>query len=276
MKHFSIIAIVLVIFLFSSLMASEVNTLVASKAQVESDKIIVPLELSNIQPMTALELPLQYSKGVTLTEVDFAGTRSENFDFKIANIDKEKSTVIIALIPMVYGGDKPDLEVGKGVIANLVFRIDDPAVQSIELTPTSTKNPDHSLMFLTSETGSEVKEVTPEIIGMTVALNGSEAVDAVLPTQFALMQNAPNPFNPTTVVAYDLPKPAHVRLEIFNVLGQRVRTLVDNNQPAGTQSVTWDGNDNSGASVASGIYFYRISAGDFNASWYPECNLGWQ
>jgi len=267
MKHFSIIAIVLVVFLFSSLMASEMNTLVASKAQVESNKIIIPLELKNIQPMTALELPLQYSKGVTLNEVVFEGTRSENFDFKIANIDKEKSTVVIALIPMVYGGDKPDLQAGEGTIANLVFQIDDPAVTSIELTPTSTKNPDHSVMFLTSDpSNNEVKEVTPEINGMTVALNGSAVVDAVLPTKFALMQNAPNPFNPTTNIAYDLPAPAHVRLEIFNVLGQRVRTLVDNNQPAGSQSVIWDGNDNSGTSVASGIYFYRISAGDFNAT----------
>lgn len=264
MKHFSIITVILVIFMFSSIMAAEVNTLAAAKVRVENDKLIVPIELKNVQPMAALDLPLKYSKGVTLEEVTFDGTRSENFDFKFANIDNANNQVIIGMIPMVYG-NKTDLEPGSGVVANLVFRIDNPSLESVELTPIVTRNPDHSLMYVYTE-GTELKSMEPELSGLVVALNGASTPESALPTKFALKQNAPNPFNPTTMVSYDLPKPTNVRLEIFNVLGQRVKTLVDGYQEAGSQSVMWDGTDRSGSSVASGIYFYRIQAGENSAT----------
>lgn len=264
MKHFSIITFVLLILLCSSIFAAEVNTIVASKVRAEADKVIVPLELKNVQTMSALDLPLTFSKGVTLEEVRFEGTRSADFDFKIGNIYNDKQMVIIGLIPMVYG-QKSDLAPGNGEIADLVFRIDDPAVKEITLTPTTTNDPDHSPMFVYVDEKGAVASMTPELSGFSVALTGAVAT-AALPTDFALKQNAPNPFNPTTSISYDLPKPAKVRLEIFNVLGQRVKTLVDNYQEAGTQSVIWDGRDNAGSSVASGIYFYRLSAGDFTAT----------
>ncbi len=80
-----------------------------------------------------------------------------------------------------------------------------------------------------------------------------------LPRDFNLRQNYPNPFNPTTVIAFDLPAGADVTLEIHNILGQRVRTLLaDTHLPAGTHTVEWDGNDGSGDKVASGVYFYSL------------------
>jgi hypothetical protein len=263
MKHFGIISAVLVLFLFSSLFASEVTTLSASKVRAAEEKIIVPLELKNVQPMTGLELPLKYSKGVTLEEVTFDGTRSADFDFKWAQIDDENNSVVIGLIPMVYG-EKPDMPTGEGKIAELVFRVTDPTIKAVELTPFSSSSPDHSLMYVTTNENGALQAVTLELSGFSVALSGSET-NGSLPTRFALLQNYPNPFNPSTIIAYDLPKPANVRLEIFNVLGQKVKTLFDGYQEAGSQSVTWDGRDNFGASVASGIYFYRLNAGSFNA-----------
>jgi hypothetical protein len=86
---------------------------------------------------------------------------------------------------------------------------------------------------------------------------------AGIPDRFELFQNYPNPFNPETQVRYDLPVSGHVKLSIFNVLGQRVRVLVDERQDAGHKSVIWDGRDNSGQEVASGIYFYKISAENY-------------
>ena len=77
---------------------------------------------------------------------------------------------------------------------------------------------------------------------------------------------APNPFNPTTRINYDLPKATHVNLTVFNVLGQTVTTLKDGFMEAGSHSITWNGTDNGGATVASGIYFYRIEADDFQAT----------
>ena len=80
----------------------------------------------------------------------------------------------------------------------------------------------------------------------------------LVPEQFALHYNYPNPFNPSTTIQFDLPKATHVELVVYNILGQRVATLVDRYYPAGWHSVTWDGRTSSGKEVASGIYLYRI------------------
>ena len=79
-----------------------------------------------------------------------------------------------------------------------------------------------------------------------------------LPQGFALGQNYPNPFNPSTIIPYQLATAAHVRLDVFNVLGQRVATLVDGEHLTGFHSVHWDATDRFGRSVASGVYLYRL------------------
>lgn len=86
---------------------------------------------------------------------------------------------------------------------------------------------------------------------------------AEIPEQFLLSQNYPNPFNPETTIKYQLPKLCDVKLKIFNMLGQQVIKLVDTKQPAGYYSIKWDSRDNFGGNVASGVYFYRLEAGDF-------------
>lgn len=84
------------------------------------------------------------------------------------------------------------------------------------------------------------------------------------PAEFALHANAPNPFNPITTIQYDVPAGgAPVSIMVFDVSGRRVRTLVDESRPAGQHRVTWDGRNSTGQSVASGVYFYRMSAGSF-------------
>ena len=87
-----------------------------------------------------------------------------------------------------------------------------------------------------------------------------------LPDQFNLDQNMPNPFNPSTVIGYNLPEAGLVRLAIYNLLGQEVRVLVNERRDAGSFSATWDGADALGRRVASGIYLYRIQAGSFSAT----------
>ncbi|UCE24742.1 MAG: T9SS type A sorting domain-containing protein, partial [Candidatus Zixiibacteriota bacterium] len=84
----------------------------------------------------------------------------------------------------------------------------------------------------------------------------------VLPRAVTLNQNYPNPFNPTTEMVYSLPQRSHVTLSVYNVLGRRVTTLVDTDQPAGTYRVRWDGTDDYGNHVATGIYLYRLQAGE--------------
>jgi hypothetical protein len=84
-----------------------------------------------------------------------------------------------------------------------------------------------------------------------------------LPKEFALHQNYPNPFNPTTEIRYDLPKNAFVQLKIYNSLGQLVRTLVNQDKPAGTYSVVWNGRSDNGSSLSSGVYITRMVAGSY-------------
>ena len=81
-----------------------------------------------------------------------------------------------------------------------------------------------------------------------------------LPTAFSLGQNYPNPFNPTTAIQYQLPSDSRVSVKIFDVAGNEVKTLVNENQNAGFKSVEWNSTNNNGHVVASGVYFYRLTA----------------
>jgi hypothetical protein len=85
-----------------------------------------------------------------------------------------------------------------------------------------------------------------------------ETQTEALPTQFALYHNQPNPFNPMTTIKYDLPQASYVKLVVYNVMGQKVTTLVDGMVEAGRHQVIWDAKD-----VSSGVYFYRINTGNF-------------
>jgi hypothetical protein len=95
------------------------------------------------------------------------------------------------------------------------------------------------------------------------ALRAGKAANAEIPIKFALDQNYPNPFNPNTLINYAIPKQSQVRLDVFNILGQKVITLVDKSEQPGFYSATWDGVNSEGKSTSSGIYFYKISAGDY-------------
>ena len=86
------------------------------------------------------------------------------------------------------------------------------------------------------------------------------------PSQYTLGQNYPNPFNPDTEIKYGLAAGGPVRLVIYNLLGQEVRTLVDGVQAAGYYQVLWDGRNQRGRTVGSGVYLYRITAGDYSES----------
>jgi len=83
--------------------------------------------------------------------------------------------------------------------------------------------------------------------------------EPVVPGKFALYQNVPNPFNPTTTIRYDVPAGGgHVSLMIYDVNGRLVRTLVDREDAPGEKTVNWDGKDDRGMAASSGVYFYRL------------------
>jgi hypothetical protein len=90
-----------------------------------------------------------------------------------------------------------------------------------------------------------------------------EVLPGTVPDRFVLSQNYPNPFNPQTHIIYQLPRAGRVTLTIYNVMGQAVRHLVNETRAAGEHAVTWQGLDDAGRPVASGIYFYQLTAGQF-------------
>jgi hypothetical protein len=120
-----------------------------------------------------------------------------------------------------------------------------------------------SILVNGQKTSSTVKwegSGTPIRIG---ALRSASGSDGQLPKNFGMSQNYPNPFNPSTTINYALPVAANVSIEIFNVAGQRVRTLVSGLVEAGNHSALWDGGDSFGHQVASGIYFYHLTASGY-------------
>ncbi len=94
-----------------------------------------------------------------------------------------------------------------------------------------------------------------------MAVLGIERVSAEIPSDFTLYQNYPNPFNPVTTIKFSVKKAGPVKLEVFTISGQKVATLIHNNLPAGTYTVTFDGSN-----LASGIYFYQLTAGNYRAT----------
>ena len=94
---------------------------------------------------------------------------------------------------------------------------------------------------------------------------GVEEIEIRAPRMYHLAQNHPNPFNPETTISYDIVKTGTVRLSIYALTGQLVRTLVDGERPAGSYFVTWDGTDDTGQGVASGVYLCRMETEEYRA-----------
>ena len=91
--------------------------------------------------------------------------------------------------------------------------------------------------------------------------------EAAMPETFALHQNLPNPFNPTTMIFYDVPEGGGpVTIRVYDVAGRLIRTLVDGVETSGGKRVMWNGRDNSGSRVATGVYFYRMTAPGFTST----------
>lgn len=163
----------------------------------------------------------------------------------------------------------PALVTGNTGALSFTASIDNPAIATVSIS-------NDTLIVTRKVSGTTTVRVTA-----TDAADGSritystsltvvtkvETIAGAMPTEFALEQNFPNPFNPSTMIRFALPKEAPVTLVIYNMLGVPVRTLINGEQlGAANHQVTWDGKDDAGMTVPSGMYLYRISAGSFQAA----------
>ena len=132
-------------------------------------------------------------------------------------------------------------------------------------TPPGCPSPSTPAKMLAARTLSCVLTPSCQPPQSPSSVPGDDELD--VPPVSALHQNVPNPFNPTTMIAFDLAQAGHVRLEVFDVSGRNVRVLVDKDLPAArNHRVVWDGFDAAGARTSSGVYFYRLVAGDLTAT----------
>ncbi|PKK83729.1 MAG: hypothetical protein CVT49_06835 [candidate division Zixibacteria bacterium HGW-Zixibacteria-1] len=158
----------------------------------------------------------------------------------------------------VEASDPGAFQVSSPVLRFIEF---DQARISISFTPYREGEYNEYLYVVDSVTNKVIHTVS--LCGKTHLYTSVAENNVTLPDRFLLLQNYPNPFNPATTIEYSLPARAHVNLSIFNILGRKVITLVDEARGAGTHRVIWDGANYAGNNVASGIYFYRMEAGEY-------------
>jgi len=244
------------------------DPVMAAAGDGASRRVTVPLNMDNTKQLVAMDIPLRFGQpgdGITLVNVEYA-SRVDYFDEKITNIDNEDKTVIMGLISMAYDANKPDLETGSGPIAYLTFDVSDPAMESFSIASADIPKPAHRLMTVWHEQNAEgeLSVAWNDQLDFSVDVRLTSAAGAnPIPETYALDQNYPNPFNAGTVISFALPQAGRVKVTVFNVLGQTVRVLADEQMDPGIQRVTWDGRDENYNTASSGVYFYRIVANDF-------------
>ena len=110
---------------------------------------------------------------------------------------------------------------------------------------------------------ADIPLILEDVMGNRWSHTATVRVTSNEPLTYALYDNFPNPFNPSTTIRYSLKDAQHTKLTIYNALGQKIRTIVDEPRAAGIHTIQWNGRNDSGWQVSSGVYFYRIEAGKF-------------
>ena len=201
-------------------------------------------------------------------------------------------SVLLMLVGAAYSSNQVTLKHGMNEVAVKVFNECNVDLESLSLSMKTEDLPEG----ITAAIGSHKISVSSKkqsenglLISIEVAGNVEEGVYSIpfsltdgahnkwdfvlaasvvsnIPDRYELAHNFPNPFNPTTHIRYALAckQDQETRLVVFNSLGKQVRTLVNEKQSAGTYSIAWDGRDDAGNRVSSGIYFYKLTSGSFS------------
>jgi hypothetical protein len=268
MKRFTTILLALAVGVMLTSLASakdvgKRDVLRLSEAVLEDGEHKVAVHVINDEELAALDIPLRFGQPgdpIELVRVDFSD-RVADWDFTHAAIDNQNKTVILGLISeLIAARENAAMKVsaqGRTKIADLVFTVD--AGYEASFQTFSTERPSHELTFIYNQEVDgmpAVKSITPEF---EVDVNFKSST---LPKEYALSQNFPNPFNPSTSFTLSLPEASDYNVRIYNVAGQLVRSF-DGHLEAGVHTITWDGDNNQGGKVASGVYFYKAQAGSF-------------
>jgi hypothetical protein len=231
-------------------------------------KLVVPIMIENDEPITAIDIPLKFGSandGIVLDKVDIPeDSRVYGFDFKFSKIDNNAKTVLIGLVSSAFDL-KADMAPGNEPVAYLRFTVTDEQLSQIILEEDKSRAPQHTMLLIENRVvddgkGREVIDFRPDFTATPIPLT---ATGVALPKEYSLRGNYPNPFNAKTIINFALPKESKVTLDIYNILGQKVKTLVDGAMPAGYHNLEWNGTDFNGLGVSSGVYLYKLKADNF-------------
>jgi hypothetical protein len=170
---------------------------------------------------------------------------------RILNTGTETLSIVDASTTSPFSVSRSSLDIASGASDTL----------TVSFTPPSVGSYNGVLVFLSNSVSGPD---TVELIGTGIPVTSVE--EPSVARSFKLLQNQPNPFNPTTEIRYEIPADGIVQLKVYNTLGQEVATLVDQYQPAGSYRILFNSQNSRGAPLSSGLYFYRLQFGDHVAS----------
>jgi hypothetical protein len=255
----------------STLLVSAKLNQTLSKAKIGLSVPTLPEGSSTLNPQDSRRLELEHEYEVAVWgkfDQDVAGLQLEiSYDPKELTLLKPELTPLTSGLSIFFGekeglqkigivdlSGKNLIPSGEGALVTLKAKGKDLRSIRIEKAILVDREAKHLLVDISpnmSEFGSYGQVKT-------------ENAAAEIPDHFALLQNYPNPFNPQTKIEYALSRDADVKLTIYNILGEQVNVLVDEHQTAGYKKVYWDGKDQRGEEVASGVYFYRLETKEFS------------
>ena len=199
----------------------------------------VPINISMVKPLSGLQLSMKFDSESMIPEAPVTTARTAGMSVMHNVVDDQ-------LIVLVYDASGAEIRPGDGPVLTIPFSVLQQASGEAELS--------FRQVILADE---KAQSVPVDVKSVPVK------IEQALPVSFDLLQNYPNPFNPETAIEFQLPEPTFVSLTICNVLGQGIRKLVDERKDGGYHEVIWDGKNDRGETVSSGIYLYRLNAGDF-------------
>jgi hypothetical protein len=167
-------------------------------------------------------------------------------------------TLYLTEIPDMLAAPLP-LFVNASIVSDTTISLKDYLPEDFALDPSSLAiNAGLASVAPEKDFYGHIRDDNPDIGAIEFGATGMSNLDELLPKDIALYQNYPNPFNPTTTIKYQTPRSGHLKLEVYNLLGQKVKTLFTGFQQVGTHQVVWDGLNDQGNAVSGGIYFCRI------------------